>query len=153
MMLLKDTPIRRKLMLIILMTSGAVLLLTGTAFFTNVFFSFRQTTVQQLATLAEITAVNSTASLAFQNPDDAKEVLSALKVERHIVAAALYDKNGKLFASYPGNLAADDLPSTAGNNGFHFEHPYLIGFQPVIQNGKRLGTLYVKSDLEVMNEQ
>jgi PAS domain S-box-containing protein len=152
-MLLKDTPIRRKLMLIILMTSGVVLFLTGAAFFASVFFSFRQTAVQQLSTLAEITAVNSTASLAFQNPDDAREVLSALKVERHIVAAALYDKDGKLFVSYPGNLAADDLPASAGNNGFHFEHSYLEGFQPVIQNGKRLGTLYVKSDLEVMNEQ
>jgi len=152
-MLLKDTPIRQKLMLIILMTSGTVLLLTGAAFFTSVFFSFRQTAVQQLSTLAEVTAVNSTASLAFQNQDDAREVLSGLKVERHIVAAALYDKDGKLFVSYPGNLAVEDLPAVSGNNGFHFDSGYLVGFQPVVQNGKRLGTLYLKSDLEVMNEQ
>ena len=35
------------------------------------------------------------------NPNDAKEVLSALTAERHIVAAGLYDKSGTLFAKYP----------------------------------------------------
>jgi len=153
-MLLKDTPIRRKLMLIILLTSGMVLLLTCLAFFASEFLSFRKLTVQQLATLGEITATTSTASLAFQNQDDAKEVLSALRAERHIVAAALYDKDGKLFAKYPDTLRTDDLPAALGKDGFRFENSYLIGFKPVVQSGsKRLGTLYLKSDLEAMNEQ
>src|SRR5882724_3416722 len=97
----KDTPIQRKLMTMLLLTSGAVLLLTCAAFFAYEFLTFRQAMVRQLSTLAEVIAANSTAALAFENPDDAKEILSSLKAERHIVSAALYDKDGKLFSKYP----------------------------------------------------
>src|SRR5260370_41945340 len=111
-MLLKDTPIRRKLMTMILLTSGVVLLLTCAAFFAYEFVTFRQTTVRHLSTLGEIIAANSTAALAFDNQNDANEVLAALQAERHVVAAALYDKAGKVFARYPQDLPIDALPLT-----------------------------------------
>nr|MBA3543419.1 hypothetical protein [Chthoniobacterales bacterium] len=81
----KDTPIQQKLMTILLLTSGAVLVLTCASFFAYEFLTFRQTALRQLATQGEIIAANSTAALAFKNEDDAKEILSALKAERHIV--------------------------------------------------------------------
>ncbi|MGH8642924.1 MAG: hypothetical protein ACREX4_00115, partial [Gammaproteobacteria bacterium] len=62
-MSLEDTPIQRKLMAIILLTSGAVLLLTCTSFFVYDLLTFRQSTVRQLSTLGEIIAGNSTAAL------------------------------------------------------------------------------------------
>src|SRR5436305_12491891 len=86
-MLLKDRPIRWKLMAMILLTSGVVLLLTCAAFFAYEFLTFRQATVRELSTLGEIIAANSTAALAFDNQADAKESLSALKAQRHIVSS------------------------------------------------------------------
>src|SRR4030095_2118615 len=133
-MLLKDTPIQRKLMTILLLTSGAALLLTCTAFFAYEFLTFRQSTAQQLSTLGEIIAANSTAALAFDNQDDAKEILSALRVERHIVAACVYDKTGKPFAKYPEELAAA-LPDAPEKDGYRFEQSHLAGCQPVMHNG------------------
>src|SRR5258706_7944571 len=106
----KDTPIQRKLMTMLLLTSGAVLLLTCAVFFAYEFLTFRQAMVRQLSTLGEIIADNSTASLAFDNQDDAREILAALKAERHIVAACLYDKQGALFSQYPEGLLADAFP-------------------------------------------
>src|SRR5689334_3743263 len=100
-MALRDTPIRRKLMRIMLLTSGLVLLLTCAAFLAYDVVTFRQSAVRQLSTLAQIIAANSTAALAFQNQDDAHEVLAALKAERHVVAATLYDSHGRPFAVYP----------------------------------------------------
>src|SRR5882762_5143763 len=117
---LNNTPIRRKLMTIILLTSGAVLLLTCAAFFAYEFLTFRQSSVRHLTTLGEIIAANSTAALAFANQNDAKEILAALKAERHIVAASLYDKEGKLFSSYPANLGADIFPAAPGKDGYRF---------------------------------
>src|SRR5881396_1644302 len=99
-MLLRDRPIRRKLMTIILLTSGAVLLLTCAAFFAYELWTFPRTAVRNLTTLGEIIAANSTAALAFENQDDASEILAALKAEQHIVSACLYDKEGNLFAKY-----------------------------------------------------
>jgi PAS domain S-box-containing protein len=150
---LRDTPIQRKLMIIILLTSGTVLLLMCAAFFTYEFVTFRQTTALHLSTMGEVIAANSTAALAFQNPDDAKEVLSALKAERHIVAAALYDQDGKLFVSYPDSLPANALPAKPGADGYSFTRTSLVAYKPVVQNGEnRLGTLYLQSDLGAMYE-
>jgi len=69
-MTLRDQPIRRKLMAIILMTSGAVLLLTCGAFIVSEWITFRHGLVQSLATLARITADNSSAALAFRNTEN-----------------------------------------------------------------------------------
>ncbi len=101
MLFQKNTPIRQKLMMVIMLTSGAALLLMCLAFFTYEVLTFRQATVRQLSTLGKIIAANSTAALAFDNHDDANETLAALKAEQHIVSASLYDKDGKLFAQYP----------------------------------------------------
>ena len=152
-MSLKDTPIRRKLMMVILLTSGVVLLLTCAAFIAYELLSFRQTMVRNVTILGEVIAANSTAALAFANQDDATEVLAALKAERHIVAASLYDTNGELFAKYPAGLPADAFPAAPERDAYRFEHSHLVGVQPVVEgNNKRLGTLYLKSDLGAMYE-
>src|SRR6058998_3405176 len=152
-MLLRDRPIRRKLTTIILLTSGAVLLLTCAAFFAYELLTFPQTAVRNLTTLGEIIAANSTAALAFDNQDDAREILAALKAEQHIVAAGLYDKEGRLFSTYPRNLPSTAFPAAPEGDGYRFERSYLAGFQPVVQGGnKRLGTLYLKSDMGAMHE-
>lgn len=146
-MWLKDTPIRRKLMVIMLLTSMAALLLMRSVFFAYEFLAFRQTTLRQLSTVGEVIAANSTAALAFENQNDAKEVLSALKAEPHVTAAALYDKTGKLFAKYPADLPPTAFPDTPGKDGYRFEPSSLAGFQSVVQGDhRRLGTLYLKLD-------
>ena len=144
----RNPPIRQKLMTMIMGTSGVVLLLTCTAFLAYEFFTFRQAAVRQLSTLGEIVADNSTGVLAFDNQNDATEILAALKADRHIVAACLFDRRGKLFARYPSAAADAAFPAGPGQDGYHFEAAYLIGFAPVMQvKGQRLGTLYLQSDM------
>src|SRR6266571_5329072 len=146
-MALRDKPIRQQLMAILLLTSGVVLVLTCAAFLAYEFVTFRQTTLKNLSTLGAIIAANSTASLAFQNEGDAREILSALRAEPH-VAAALYDKDGKLFARYPADLPVAAFPAAPDRDGYRFEHSHLVGFAPVAQaSNPRLGTLYLQSDL------
>jgi len=146
------TPIQRQLMRVILLITAAVLVLTCTAFFVYDYITFRQTTKTQTATLGAIIAANSTAALAFENRDDAAEILDALQAEKHIVAACLYDKDGQIFSIYPVNLAPSKLPSAPRADGFTFGNNHLTGFQPVIQGTKRLGTLYLDSDMQVIYE-
>ncbi|HZI34075.1 MAG TPA: CHASE sensor domain-containing protein, partial [Candidatus Binatia bacterium] len=143
---LKDIPIRRKLIIIILLTSVMVMLLMWLSFFSYEYLTFRRTTVRQLSTMGEIIAANSTAALAFDSRNDAAETLSALQVEPHIADACLFDKEGKLFAQYPAGRQPDAFPPVPGRRGYHFSHSHLTGFQPVTQGGKLLGTLYLNLD-------
>jgi signal transduction histidine kinase/uncharacterized membrane protein affecting hemolysin expression/ActR/RegA family two-component response regulator len=145
-------PIRRKLMRMVLLTSGIVLLFTCAMFVTYEVVTFKETVKRQLDILSKAIAQNSTAALAFQNPDDARVVLAAFKADEHIVAAALYDKSGVLFASYPADLPAKDLPALVDAAGYRFEDRHVIGFEPVQLDNQVLGTLFVKSDLKAIDQ-
>src|SRR3984957_5114092 len=144
------TPIRRTLSRMIFLSSGAVLAVTTSAFCAYEFLTFRQSSVQQLQTLSQAIASNSTAALAFDNADDAAAILAAFKADPHIAAAALYDSQGKIFAIYPRGRPAANFPARPGASGYIFGHGELIGFQPVEEGSKRLGTLFVESALGAM---
>lgn len=148
-MKLKEAPIQCKLMKVILMTCGAVLVLTCACFFAYEFFTFRQTLRAQLATQGEIIATNSTAALGFLDEEAAAETLRALRAEKHVIAACLYDQEGKIFSVYPTGFPVANLPPRPGADGYRFEGLFLEGFQPVVQE-TRLGTLYLKSDMKAM---
>src|SRR3989441_12112010 len=149
-MSLRDWPIRQKLTAMLVVISGLVLLLTSAALVGYQDWLFRQTMRSTLSVRARILATNSTASLAFSNEADARELLSALRADPHIVAAVLYDKAGHVFAAYPADLAGNAVPAAPGPDGYRFERRRLIGFQPVEEAGsQRLGTLYLASDLEI----
>lgn len=151
-MLFKDTPIKRKLMTVNLLTSGAVLLLTCVTFLVYEFHAFRQSTLQTLTSMGEITAANSTAALAFDDAKAAAEILAALQAEQHIITAILYDTLGNPFAYYPSNLSSETLEEKPSFSGYFYQEEHLEGIQPVILGDQLLGTLYLKSDLKALDE-
>ena len=148
----RDIPIQRKLMTMILGTSGAVLLLTCAAFVGYELLTYRQNAVRELVTLGAVFAAQSTGALAFDNERDATENLSFLKVEPHIMAGALYDRQGRLFARYPEGAPDSTFPTRLPADGSHFVGNHLVTCTPVVQvqDRERFGTLYLKSDMEAM---
>jgi len=143
--------IRRQLIQMVLLISGAVLLLTVTSLFAYDFVTFRQTSQRQLDTLGRAIAANSTAALAFENPDDAQTVLSAFEVDPHVTHAALYRLDGRLFAVYPSK-ARGGVPARlqADGTGLRFEQGGLIDVLPVTEGSRRMGTLFLQSDLRAV---
>ena len=143
----EDMSIQRKLILTIMLTVLLAVVLACGIFFWSELLAFRRTTVQRLSTLSKVIATNSSAALAFDNAGDADEILSALKAEPYIAMACLYDKNGKVFATYPADLHAAAFPAAAGTQGYRFSgYSRLAGFQAVLQGDHRLGTLYLEFD-------
>lgn len=149
-MLFKRLPIQKKLLRIVFLINALVLVLAGIGFFAYEWYIFRKSAKEKLATIGKIIAANSTAALAFDSPDDAREILAALKTEPHVVAASLYDKQGDLFATYTSGDQQQEFPEQAGIPGYHFVPDHLEGFEQVEQTNVQLGTLYLKSDLGAM---
>jgi len=149
-MAFKDLPIQKKLLRGIILICAMVLVVVCTTFLTYEFIKFKQATAEKVSTIGKIISVNSTASLAFDNVKDAREVLASLKAEPHILAAALYNKDGSLFAYYPDTLDAKAFPLKPGTAGYTYAAMYLEGIHPVVQAEKPLGVLYIKSDLKDM---
>jgi len=145
-------PIRRRLIRSMLLASGAVLLLTALALFTRELVTWRAAGIQQLSTLSRVVAANSTAALAFDNREDGESVLEAMRADPNIVAAALYDAEGHLFAAYPRSASALVVPERVDGESYRVEGGHLLGYEPVAEGPRRMGTLFVRMDLRAARD-
>ena len=145
---LQDLPIRRKLSIVILLTCTAVLLAACASLAIYEAINFRRAMARDTVVLADILAKNTRAALAFQDETTAGEILQALQSEPHIVGASLYNQDKTWFAGYLRPDATFEFPSAPAADGAEFASGHLEVYRPVFLNEKRLGTIYLKVDLE-----
>jgi PAS domain S-box-containing protein len=144
-----DKSIRRRLMRMMMLTCAASIGLAAVTFIVYELLATRSETRENVATLARIIAGSSTAALAFRAEDDAHETLASLRSEPQIMAAALYDENGQVFATYPRELDRSMLPTRIAADGFEFTADRLEGFQTVNEIADRpLGALFLRANME-----
>ncbi len=146
-MLFTNKLIKQKLRAVILLTSSSVLLLISVAFMTYEVFAMADTLKRDTGTLAEIIANASTATLLYSDEKDARNTLSALVAEPHIVAACFYTTNGTILASYPQNADRSRFPQPPLHPGSRFQKNSLVVVQPVIKDQLVVGTFYLRSNL------
>lgn len=149
----RQTSIRKRVRAVILLASVIVLFVTAAAFVTYEAVSFRSRLLRNVTTLAAVIADNSAAPLAFDNKPVAAEILAALRAEPDIEAAAIYDGMGNIFAKYPPTLSDSALPPRAGKLGHEFKNSALVHFEPITQEEKEIGTLYLQSSFRGLYEQ
>src|SRR5690349_18458736 len=101
MPLLRATSIKRKLTAVVMLTTTVALLATAVQFILNDVRDYRRRVLADLQILSRVLGQNVTSSLEFEQAKTAAEVLAALQAKPHILAAAVYSKDGKLFAYYP----------------------------------------------------
>src|SRR5882757_4317384 len=105
----RDLPIKRQLVGGIFLTSLCVLTISCLVLLSYEIYSYKRTTTRSLSTIADIIAANSTAALVFDDPKIAAETLAGLRAEPEITAAALYDKSGKIYVTFPSNANAAEF--------------------------------------------
>jgi PAS domain S-box-containing protein len=147
-----DRSIRDKLLRLNMAATGAALILSCAAFLTYEFVRFRDSGIRQIKTLGEVTAFNSTAALAFENPGDATQILSALGRTSNIEGAALYNLDGELFATFIREPSVVPIPSSPPPDGFSFSPNQLVGTLPVLEGQRRIGTLFLQADVAAMHQ-
>src|ERR1043165_6329216 len=136
--------IQRKLTVLVVSASLFSLGLATIGFALYERASFRSAIVRQLETLG----ANTAASLAFNDPKSAEEMLRALDTNPHILAAGLYDSQRNLFARYRrSDLSGDyQLPGWRAK-GVEFRGTSVALFRDVTLHGERTGTMVILSDL------
>ena len=147
---LQDLSIRRKLIVIIMVTTAFALLLACSAFVVYERIVYRKTAAQELSTIAQLVSESAAAPLAFNDPASAAEVLGGLKGNARIISAAIYGQNGAILSQYVRDGMADRIPSPVPPIGTEFRQVRLILVRPVLVNGKPVGTLYLNSSLKEM---
>lgn len=150
---LKNIPIRRKLIFVIMLTSATVVLLACLAFSGYEFVAARQEMIDELSSTAAMIADNSSAALAFDDGDSATRTLHALTVYPHIVVGVVYDKTGRRFAVYRRKDAADvPIPARAASDGYRFARDEVSLYRRIELANEVTGTVYIRSDLGALRD-
>lgn len=113
---------------------------------------------QNLTVLSSVIAENSHASVLFDDPATAKQILSALKAKPDIVHADLFHVDGTLLASYQSNEEADSHLSIASllqskNHLIHFDDNKLYSYTPLLSEGEVIGLLHIIDDMSTSRKQ
>ena len=139
--------LRRKLTLVIMINTFVALCAAGIGFAEYGVQRFKQVGQQDLEALAKIVGTNCTASLAFKDPNAAREILQALAVKPHITAAVIYDREGNPFAVYQrGEPAHSFAPPPLENETSRFTSESVLIFQTINFQGEKVGTVFLEGD-------
>jgi signal transduction histidine kinase len=149
MSLFADMPLRRRLLVTSLLANGVALLLASIAFVTYELVTLEESMVADLSGAAAIIGHNSAAALAFADPDSAAQTLQSFSTDPHVVGAALYDLEGRLFAQYKNAAVEEPFePPASEPAGYRFETDRLKLFYAFQLAGEPAGTVYIESDVD-----
>src|ERR1051325_683104 len=140
--------IKGKQTLIIMLTSGAALLLACLAFAAYEAVAFRHQMVEHLSIHAEVIGNNSTAALDFDDAKGAQETLSGLRADPNILGAVIYNRAGGVFAVYQRPGPRNDFQAPREPHiGYQFKAGALAMGRAIARKGDPAGTVYLESDL------
>lgn len=144
---LRNISIKRKLMVITMLTSSTAVLLTCVVL---VFFevaSFKRSMLRDLTAQAKTIGGLSVAALSFNEPEAVQEMLGELSHEPQMVSACLYD-HGVRFASYTRPGERVDFPATAPvREEAVFRWDRLVLSRKIVLKGETIGTIVLQSDM------
>jgi diguanylate cyclase (GGDEF)-like protein/PAS domain S-box-containing protein len=144
----RDMHVGRKLLALSALITALLLLSITTLSALKDMRDWRVGTSEQLATVGRVIGANAAPALLFGDPRSADDTLGGLSATPNIVAAAIYDQKGDLFAVYgqrkraPARLAAASATAERTVTRSSVTEVAPINFQ-----GQRLGTIYLQSDV------
>ncbi|MET0982488.1 MAG: ATP-binding protein [Telluria sp.] len=106
--------------------------------------TYHRALVNDMSTQAELVGHMTSPALAFDDPRLAGENLALLRIRPAVRAAAIFDENGRLFASYSAQKDATPLPTRSQSAGTRSDGEYLVLFRPIVENGETVGTVWLR---------
>ena len=149
--MLRNIPIKRRLTIITSMSSVVALLLACLAIFAYEQFESRRGLIGEIGTEDAILGDNVAAALAFNDPVSAAQSLKALQADPDIDGAVIYDKDGKVFATFHNIDSLEGLqfsPPPVAPDSHRFGKNSLQVFRGINLAGEKVGTVLIQSDLD-----
>jgi signal transduction histidine kinase/ActR/RegA family two-component response regulator len=142
--------VRAKLLVLMLTTTSVALVVAVAALVVYDVRTYHERWVADLTTQADILGRSSVPALAFDDPRAARENLDLLKARPAILAAAIYDEEGKLFATYarPG-IGEQTVPRAPSTSEPRIEGKDISLFHPIVENAQLQGTVYIRARYEL----
>src|SRR5438552_3363731 len=144
----KNLSIKSKITWVIMLTTCTALLIACAAFLAHELSTFRRAMVVELSTLADVLGQYSSASLRLNMTNYGENALAAVRLEKQIIAAALY-KEGKIWAKFPRDRADAAFPANVTGESHEFRDNSLFLSRPVLDpDNNPLGAIFIQSSLD-----
>ncbi|MHB8077924.1 MAG: ATP-binding protein [Candidatus Krumholzibacteriia bacterium] len=144
----RDFQIRTKLMCIIAITTVTGLLIVGAGAALQDARNTRLMRYRNLSMLTELMGTSCAPALAFGDVEDAERLLAGLSAAPHLEDAYLYDVRGRPFAAYFRGEVPGEAPRPPKEGSLaRALNGSLIMFRPVMLDGERVGTIFLRSSL------
>ncbi|MBW2209185.1 MAG: diguanylate cyclase [Deltaproteobacteria bacterium] len=150
----RNISIRHKLTLIIVVISSVSLLLASAAFITTDRINTRESLGNNLRTMAEIIAANSSAALLFGDALAGEENLGFLEAQKHIEEVAIFRLDGSEFVSYRKESTGHAHPRKPDieTNNILFRDNHIELLCNITHEGEIIGVVYIRSDTKAVRE-
>jgi PAS domain S-box-containing protein len=152
----QHSSISTKLTLMNVLVSAVALLLASGGFCAYDLYSFRLALVRNVSMQAQIIGENTISALVFNDPQSAEKTLSALRANPNLMYAQIYARDGQPFAGYwrdrAGETGALPVIPAGQTQSYWFKDGHLGMARSIVFEGKRTGTVYIRSDLGAMND-
>ncbi len=144
-----ELPIRKKLQMIILLSSSLVLILTSIAFVILDMIIFHMNLIDEISSIARFVGNHNIAALDFEDRRAANQSLAIFVYMPYVKYAYIYDHNQKIFAEYHRQDLKPLTPYPAPNkNGFSFTQDGLIVFQSIQSYNTLIGIVMIQVGFE-----
>ena len=176
MIMFSELSVKRKLMVVMLLTNALVLLAVGIALVVNETYSQRKIAQAQLVALANVISANVASALLFNDIKAAEQNLAVLRAKPDVPYAVIEDPQNNTLAEYRApdltdaqgdqirrrDVRLDEYYDGQGNSAgqamigegepFGPESRILAVKVPIHQDGQPLGFLAIYSDLRELSE-
>lgn len=147
-MLTRHFSIKRKLTLMMMSISLTAVLLTVLSITSYQIYDMRISKMQELDITAAVTGDRNSAALNFLDTERAHANLEIFRLSPAILAACIYDAEGKLFAGYKSaQSASQHIACPETRDGIPTpQYGLLSSVQPIRQQEQVIGTTYLVSN-------
>ncbi len=148
----RNMPIKWKLIVISLLTSGIALLVASVCFLTYDQFSFRESMRSKVQTLARVISENSTAAVSFGDAEVATRVLAVLRCEQDVRCASVRNRQGVTLGVYCQDSDLTELcPPHHGEAAITYHHGMMRVYEPVVLEEECIGMLCILYSLRTVH--
>jgi signal transduction histidine kinase/ActR/RegA family two-component response regulator len=142
----QEFPIRRKLVVIGLLTVGLALFLQSSVSLVSTFAIMRQSVQDDLLAQTTIIADNAEAAVGFEDLRAAEETLASLADKTNVDLACLFTADGRPFAHYQRAGAGATCPAQPPPDGTLRQLNSVEHIAPMSIAGRRVGTVYLQGN-------
>lgn len=134
--------LRRKLVLIVMVTNTLTLLLACSIFIAYNVHEARQSLIQELEMLGAVIGSRSAAALSFDDANLANDNLQSLRANSSITAACLYTPEQVVFAQFKEKGCPEQIAV-----GYKFNGNHAMIYRPIVVENETIGFIYIESNL------